>query len=202
MRKLLTYFGAFAALVFLLGATARAETALSEHALGNADAPVTIVEYASLTCSHCADFFENTLPDLRKRYIDTGKVRLIFRDFPLDGVALKAAAVANCMPKDEFFPFIGVLYKGLTNWAVSSNPELYLIQYAKLGGLSEDRAKECLSDLTLMDALVKERTEATDKHDIKATPTFILNNGEEKITGARGIDDFAPVIDKLLAAKH
>lgn len=182
--------------------SARAETSeLQERSLGKKDAPVTVMEFASLTCTHCAEFTTQVLPELDKRYIATGKVRFVFHDFPLDGIALKASALAHCMPAEQFYPFINVLYKNLEQWAFSKTPEQTITQYAKLGGLSEDKAKACLQDTKILDALVAARTEAQDKYDINSTPTFIFNDGKEKLVGARKLEEFTAVIDKLLAAK-
>lgn len=172
-----------------------------ERILGKADAPVTIEEYASLTCPHCADFYTQTLPELEKRYVDTGKLKLIFRDFPLDGTGLKAAALARCMPKEQYYPFITTLYKNLMAWAMSPNPEEVLTQYAKLGGLPADKAKACLSDGSMFDAIIAVRTQATETYGINATPVFILNKGAEKIEGAKSLDDFTAAIERVLASK-
>lgn len=172
-----------------------------ERVLGKADAPVTIEEYASLTCPHCADFYTQVLPEIEKRYVDTGKVKLIFRDFPLDGTGLKAAALARCMPKEQYYPFVSTLYKNLMAWAMSSNPEETLTQYAKLGGLPADRAKACLSDNAMFDAIVAIRNNATESYGIDATPVFILNGGAEKINGAKSIDEFSAAIERVLAGK-
>lgn len=182
-------------------APAAASSGVPERVLGKADAPVTIEEFASLTCPHCADFYTQTLPELEKRYIETGKVKIIFRDFPLDGTGLKAAALARCMPKEQYYPFITTLYKNLMAWAMSPNPEEILMQYAKLGGLPADKAKACLSDNAMFDAIVAVRTHATEVYGIDATPVFILNNGAEKINGAKSLDDFTAAIERVLAAK-
>ncbi len=175
---------------------------LKERALGKKDAPVTIQEFASLTCSHCADFTTKILPELEKKYIATGKVRYVFHDFPLDGIALKASALAHCMPDEQYHAFLNVLYKNLDQWAFGKSPEQTITQYAKLGGLSEDKAKACLQDTKMLDALVTARTEAQEKYDIKSTPTFILNEGQEKIVGTRKLEDFSAAIDRLLAAPN
>jgi protein-disulfide isomerase len=195
---------AMALLILLLSGGVSAHTddaAIPERVLGKKDAPITVQEFASLTCSHCADFYNTVMPELEKRYIETGKVRFIFRDFPLDGLSLKAAAIAHCMPAEQFYPFISVLYKNLTTWAFSDKAEQMLLQYAKLGGLDEAKAKACLQDTKKLDAIVAQRTEATEKYDINSTPTFIINDGQEKLTGARSVDEFAALFDKLLAAK-
>lgn len=188
-------------LVTLFSAPAQSAEVLPVRALGKADAPVTIVEYSSLTCSHCAEFFMGVFPELQKRYIDTGKVRFIYRDFPIDGLSLKAAALAHCMPEAQFFPFVKILYGNAASWMRNPKPESVMMQYAQLGGLTEDKAKACLEDSKVFDALVAMRTEATDKYTIQATPTFIINDGADKIVGAQNIDTFAASIDKLLAKK-
>ncbi len=174
---------------------------LPDRVLGKTDAPVTVEEYVSLTCTHCAEFYTTTLPELETKYVDTGKVRFILRDFPLDGVALKAATLARCMPEDEYYPFIKTVYKSQMSWATAPNPETILMQYAKLGGLSDDKAKACLADTKLQDAIVAERTTATQNLNIQATPTFVMNNGAEKIEGAQPAAAFAAAFDRLLAAK-
>ncbi|MER2520576.1 MAG: DsbA family protein [Bdellovibrionales bacterium] len=178
-----------------------AAAGVPERVLGKANAPVTLEEFASLTCSHCADFYTHTLPELEKRYVDTGKVKIIFRDFPLDGTGLKAAAIARCMPAEQYYPFIATLYKNLMAWSMSPNPEEVLAQYAKLGGLSADKAKSCLSDNAMFDAIIAVRNKATEAYGIEATPVFILNGGVEKIQGAKSLDEFVAAIERVSAAK-
>lgn len=194
---------AFAALLLssLFSTSAQSAESLSVRAIGKADAPVTITEYSSLTCSHCAEFFLKVFPELQKRYIDTGKVRFIYRDFPIDGLSLKASALTHCMPEAQFFPFVKLLYSHASAWMRSPKPEAVITQYAQLGGLSAERAKTCLEDSKAFDTLIASRTEATEKYAIQATPTFIFNDGVEKIVGAQTIDAFATVIEKLLAKK-
>jgi protein-disulfide isomerase len=177
------------------------DTAVPERILGKPDAPITVEEFVSLTCPHCAAFTTETLPILEKAYIDTGKVRFILRDFPLDGIGLKAAALARCMPADEFYPFINVLYKNQGTWALAPNPESIIIQYAKLGGLGEDRAKACLTDSKMQDAIVAEREAAGKKYKVDSTPTFIVNGGAATIKGAQPPDVFGGTFDKILAEK-
>jgi protein-disulfide isomerase len=184
-----------------LPARADDTTAIPERVLGKADAPITVEEFVSLTCPHCADFTINTLPILEKSYIDTGKVRFILRDFPLDGVGLKAAALARCMPADEYYPFVTVLYENQKTWAMAPNPESFIVQYAKLGGLSEDRAKTCLADTKMQDALVAGRTAATQKYNIDSTPAFVINGGVAIIKGSQPPDVFGGAFDKILAGK-
>jgi protein-disulfide isomerase len=201
MKRFQAFIGGILALLVITAIPAwAANPILPDRILGKADAPVTVEEFISLTCPHCAEFYNDVLPELEKRYVDSGKVRFILRDFPLDGPALKAATIARCMPEDEFYPFISVLYKSQQAWALAPNPEQIMMQYAKLGGLSEEKAKACLQDTKLQDAIVAERTDASQKLEIKATPTFLIN-GKEKIEGGRSANDFAAIFDRLLADK-
>lgn len=191
--------------IFVLAGSAAAQAAddrMGDRILGKPDAPVKVEEFVSLTCSHCAEFYTTTLPQLEKRYVDTGKVRFILREFPLNGIDLKAFAIARCMPADEYYPFVKTLYGAQMSWAFGEgNPEDHLIQYAKLGGLPEDKAKACANDTKLQDEIVAERTAAGDKYKVEATPTFVINDGAETINGAQSVDVFAATFDRLLAAK-
>jgi len=201
MIKFLTKTGLAFALLFAALPTSANSAVIPERILGKADAPITVEEYVSLTCSHCAEFYNTTLPELEKKYVETGKVRFILRDFPLDGVALKASALARCMPEDEFYPFVKVLYKNQAAWAFIQEPEKVLIQYAKLGGLSEDRAKACLADTDMQDALAAGRADASKNLDIQATPTFVINPGATILKGAQSVDVFSKAFDAILATK-
>ena len=175
--------------------------AATENFIGKANAPVTIVEYASLTCSHCADFYAQVMPEFEKRYIETGKVRFIYRDFPMDAIGLRAATLAHCMPSEQFYPFIKVLFNNQASWLRSPKPEDMLIRYAEMAGLPSEKARTCVTNTEIMDKLIATQTEATKKYDIAATPTFIINDGEEKVIGVRTIEDLGATIDKYLAKK-
>ena len=185
-----------------LGASVQAADAvIPERVLGKADAPITVQEFVSLTCSHCAEFYNDILPELKTKYVETGKVKFILRDFPLDGVGLRAAALARCMPEEQFYPFVSILFKNQKQWAFADKPEQTLLQYAKLGGLAEEKAKACLNNADTQDALANMRTAYTEKYNIEATPTFVINDGAEKLTGARPASEFAAIFDRLLAPK-
>jgi protein-disulfide isomerase len=211
MRRFIGILGLAGLLVLaapVLAAPAPAPTPATEIAplpdrvLGKPDAPVKVDEYVSLTCPHCAEFYNDTLPALETNYVDTGKARFVFHNFVLDGVGLKAAQIARCMPEQQFFPFVKMLYKDQNAWAAQIDPAKVLISYAKLGGLPEDQAKACLADTKLQNAIIAERDEATQKYKIEATPTFILNDGEETIKGVAPYEQFAKLLDKLAAEKH
>ena len=167
-----------------------------EQVLGDPAAPVTIIEYASLTCPHCAEFHEQTLPGLRERYIDEGKVRLVYRDFPLDQRALDAAAVAHCADPADYFKFLGALFKNQSSWANAQDHVAARVTLAKLGGLPEERVRACLADQALLDRILQERLAGQNEHDVRSTPSFVI--GGETYAGNRSVDDFAEIIEPLL----
>src|SRR6187551_3978838 len=169
--------------------------ALPEMAMGSDKAPVTVIEYASMTCPHCAHFQETTFPELKKRYIDTGKVRYIFREFPLDPLAAGASMMARCADKDKFYPLIETLFQQQTKWAVEK-PIPQLMAIAKQAGIGEQTFNSCLSDQKMLDAIQAEQKRATDKFGVNSTPTLFIN-GKKQI-GGMSIDDLAKVIDPLL----
>ncbi len=170
----------------------------ADESLGRADAPLLVEEFASLTCSHCAQFFVEILPVLEKRYVETGKVRFVFHDFPLDGLGLHAAALARCMPEGQHRAFLAVLYKNLSVWALDADPKLALTRYAALGGLAPDKAKACWDDAKLLETIAEGREHAIKQYDIRATPTFILNHGQDKMEGAPPLDAFVTAFDRAL----
>jgi protein-disulfide isomerase len=176
-------------------------TVMADRVLGNPKAPVTIIENASFTCSHCAEFHTRVLPEVKKQLIDTGKAKLIFRDFPLDGTALKASALARCMPAERYFPFIKVLYEQQAAWAMQPDPMPALIRYASLAGLAPAVATACMSDTKILDALAQQRLTSQEKYKINATPTFILNDGADRISGAVPAEQFIAKVNALLAKK-
>ena len=168
---------------------------LGDQAQGAANAPVTIIEYASMTCPHCAHFHETTYPELKKRYIDTGKVRFIFREFPLDPLAAGASMLARCADKDKFYPLIETLFQLQTKWAVEK-PIPQLMAIAKQAGMSEQTFNACLSDQKMLDAMQTEQKRATDKFGVNSTPTLFVNG--KKQVGGQTIEDLAKVIDPIL----
>ena len=149
-----------------------------DRILGNKDAPITIIEYASLDCPHCAAFEQGTLPEIKKNWIDTGKARLVMRDFPLDGVALHAALLARCAPPDKFYGFIDVLFRTQDGWARSSDPAASLERIAKLGGMSGDQFTACMKNDALQNQILAGRIEAQKQFNVQSTPTFIINGSE------------------------
>jgi protein-disulfide isomerase len=167
-------------------------------ALGNDKAPVTMVEYASMTCPHCAHFQETTFPELKKRYIDTGKVRYILRDFPLDNLAGAAFVLAHCAAGDDagkYYSMIDTLFSQQRTWAVEK-PVPPLMAIAKQAGLTEQSFNACLTNQKAWDAMESVRQRAMNQFKVQSTPTFFINGTQ--VTGAVSIDDFAKVIDPYL----
>lgn len=193
---------ALAALVTTLAATpAAASSALKDISLGKDTAPVTIIEYASFTCSHCSDFYIKVMSEIEKNYVETGKVRFIFRDFPTDAISLKASALSHCMPEAQYYPFVKLLFNNYSSWINSSKPVDTLINYAQMAGLEPEKARACVDDTKMMDALAERRTQADEKYGVNATPTLIINDGQEKVVGARTYNEYATIFDKHLAKK-
>lgn len=172
------------------------QEAMSERVLGKADAPVTIIEFASLTCPHCKDFDLNTLPKLKAAYIDTGKVKLVYRDFPLDGRALLAAMVARCAPKDRYFAFLDALFRGQDTWARAQDTTQALGQVARVGGMSQADFDACIKNQDLFEAIKKDAVEAQSQYKIESTPTFIING--KKMDGTHSFEAFETALKPLL----
>jgi protein-disulfide isomerase len=168
------------------------ERAMAERVLGKADAPIVITEYASLTCPHCARFHKETLPRIKSAYIDTGKAKLVFRDFPFDGLALRAAAMARCAAPERYFAMIETLFQQQDGWSRARDPLAALATIGKLAGMSQTTIDACFKDTKLMDAIVQIRLDGEKTHGVDSTPTFII--GGRKISGAEPFDTF----DKLL----
>jgi protein-disulfide isomerase len=176
-------------------APARAEMpalAPDDHVLGKTDAPITIIEYASLGCPHCAEFERDTLPKIKADWIETGKAKLIYRDFPLDGAALRAAMLARCAPADRYFAFIDALFQSQNNWERAPDPLEPLSHIAKLGGLSDQQFKSCMSNESLRNSVAASRQIAEQSYGVQATPTFFVNG--EKIEGAPRYDEFTKAL--------
>ncbi|HTJ63795.1 MAG TPA: thioredoxin domain-containing protein [Alphaproteobacteria bacterium] len=178
-----------------------ADPRMAEHGLGKPDAPVRIDEYYSLDCPHCAAFTAETLPELQKTYIDTGKVYLVFHDFPLHEMALRATMLARCAPPDRFVPMVETLFAVQRGWMLQTEGASLdaLKQQAKFAGLTEAQIDACLNDRGLEDAILAARLDAEKTLMITATPTFIFNkNGDDRIAAAATFDTFKTKIDGLL----
>lgn len=168
---------------------------LPEKVLGNADAPVTIVEYASMTCPHCATFHATTLPEIKTKYIDTGKARLIMREFPFDPRAEAGFMLARCS-EDKYFAMVDVLFKQQSNWARAEDAQAALLQISKLAGFSQESFTACLTNQKLLEDIRAVRTRGADEFKVDSTPTFFING--DKYAGALTVGELSAIIDAKL----
>jgi protein-disulfide isomerase len=170
---------------------------LPEMALGPADAAVTITEYASITCPHCAAFNENVFPKIKAAYIDTGKIRYVFREFPLDPVAAASSVLSRCIANGDsakYFAVTDVLFR--QEWSKVTNPRETLYQVGKQAGLDEEQVGTCLKDEALFNKIVADRAYATAKIGVNSTPTFLING--DKLVGNTPFEEFDRRIKELL----
>ena len=180
---------------------AEAQTVLAlnkdDRVLGNPDAPITIVEYASLTCPHCAHFANDVLPELKKKWIDTGKAKLVLRDYPLDEPALRAAMIARCAPPDRFYAYVDTFFGSQEKWVTARDYRDALARLVKLGGMSRDEFDNCLKNTALENKIVEGRLIASKELDVNSTPTFFING--TKFTGAPTVEEFDKALSGLSA---
>lgn len=195
---------AFLALMLVLSLPAMAEdkaaapkidvaAATADRVLGNPDAPVTIYEYASMTCSHCAAFHKFGLPTIKKELIETGKAKLIFRDFPLDNFAVKAAAMARCAPADKFYPLVSMIFAEQERWVKTAAPDEAVQKIGALAGMEPEYIKACMADEDLKKAMMASMQDAQKTYAIDSTPTFIFKKGDERMMEYQ---DFTDAIKK------
>ena len=169
--------------------------ALPDKQLGKDDAKVTIVEYASMTCPHCAHFAATTFPELKTKYIDTGKARYILREFPFDPSAEAGFMLARCA-KDNYFPMVDVLFKQQPNWVGVANTKDALLQISKLAGFTQESFEACLTDQKLLDDVRSVQKRGADEFKVDSTPTFFINGKTYK--GAMSIEEMSAILDPLL----
>ncbi|MBU8539247.1 thioredoxin domain-containing protein [Falsiroseomonas tokyonensis] len=167
---------------------------MAERSVGRADAPVTVIEYFSLTCGHCAAFHRETYPKVKSDLIESGRMRLVFRDFPLDGLALAAAAVARSLPPERYEPFISTLLSTQDRWAFArgGDPREELFKVAALAGMSRAKYDEVLADQSLARAILAARVAGQQEHNVSATPTFVFGN--RPVSGAIAFPRFAALV--------
>ncbi|MFL6825214.1 MAG: DsbA family protein [Bradyrhizobium sp.] len=171
---------------------------LPDMALGPANAPVTITEFASMTCPHCAAFNETVFPKIKSEYIDTGKIRYVFREFPLDIKAAAGSMLARCIAKDDagkYFAVIDMLFKQQNDWVLKNTTET-LIRIGKQAGLSQQAVEDCLKDQALLDKIAADQKYASEVLKVDSTPTFFING--EKIKGETSFAEFDKRIKSLL----
>jgi protein-disulfide isomerase len=172
---------------------------LPDLAIGPEDAKVTIVEYASMTCGHCMHFHTKVFPELKKKYIDTGKIRFIFREFPLDARAFAASMLARCAGSTEkSLALVSALFETQETWAfVKENPTPKLFEIAKQAGFTQESFDKCLTDQKLLDQLTAIHTRANTVFGVNATPSFFING--KRLQAAPSIEEFDKVLEPLLA---
>ena len=147
---------------------------LGDEVQGAANAPVTLIEYASMTCPHCASFHETTYPEMKKKYIDTGKIRFIFREFPLDTLAMAGSMLARCAGKEKFFPLIETLFAQQKEW-VTQKPMQPLLAIARQAGFTQQSFEECLANQQVQNGIEEGRQRAVQRLNVQSTPTFFIN---------------------------
>ena len=202
----------FVILTFFVSTLARAEEVkipaikpvakvaeLPERSLGSPKAPLVVTEYASMTCPHCAAFYKSTLPLIKKDYIDKGRVRFVYKDFPLDDHALYASGIARCAPEKKFFPLIEEFFKTQNDWATATNWKDKLREITMGQGVQWAPVDACLKDGKVTDALVATRLEAANLYNIQSTPSFIVEG--QTLAGAQPYDSFVKVFEAALLAK-
>jgi protein-disulfide isomerase len=162
---------------------------MRRHFIGDKNAPIKIKEYFSLTCGHCSTFHKSTLPKLKKKYIDQGKIQMEFVDYPLDRLAVIAAALARTLPNDSYIDAIDVLLKRQKQWAYSNKPLEELLSISKLFGISTSQFNKIIENIPLMEKIVNRMEKESKQFNIESTPTFIINN-EHKISGAVSFKEF------------
>jgi protein-disulfide isomerase len=211
MRKIwFSVLGVFSLILVLLGspeaapppplladAKAVLQITKDDRILGNPEAPITIVEYASLTCPHCAHFANDVLPELKKEWIDTGKARLVLRDFPLDEPALRAAMIARCAPPERYYAFADTFFAAQEKWVRSGDYREALARLAKLGGMGQAEFDTCIKNTELENKIVEGRLRASQELDVTSTPTFFINGS--KLAGAPTREEFEKLLSGLAA---
>lgn len=165
-----------------------------DHVLGDANAPITVIEYASLTCSHCAHFHTQVLPEVKKKWIDTGKVKLIYRDFPLDQIAAKAAQIAECAGNDKYFGVLDIIFRGQPQWATAADPLAELAKPLRIAGMGENEIKACLANEAMSNAVIKDY-QGGEAMGVNSTPTLFING--QLYRGARSVEELDGVLGKL-----
>lgn len=162
---------------------------LPEMALGSPDAPVTIIEYSSLTCPHCANFHNTVLPQIKDKYVETGKARYIIREFPLDDLATAAFMIARCAGPERYFPLIEVMYAKQQDWAFGEgNPADKLFEIARQAGFTRESFNQCLSNQELFENINTVRERGAKTFGVNSTPTFFVNG--QRLQGGRSVEEF------------
>lgn len=203
-RTLLQATGATVALTTLSGcfsgdasATNTAQPGpLKEMVLGDPNAPIKVIEYASMTCPHCASFHNGTYHALKEKYIDTGKVSFAFREFPLDQVAATVSVLARCAPEEKFFDVIDIFFKTQPTWRTGNNPLPGIVAIAKQVGFTQQSFNACLQNQQVIDGVNAIRKHGDETMKVEATPTFFING--KKVSGALSLEAFEKEFESYL----
>jgi protein-disulfide isomerase len=169
---------------------------LTDIFIGKPDAKVTIVEYASMTCPHCAHFHEKTLPAIKEKYLDTGKARLVLREFPFDPRAAAAFMLSRCAGDDKYYAMVGTLFQQQDAWSHVEDAKAALLQLSKLAGFTQDSFDKCLTNQQLLNDVNDVRERAAKDFGVESTPTFFING--KKYPGALTVEQMSGIIDALL----
>lgn len=170
------------------------EGPLPDIVVGDPDAPVTIIEYASLTCPHCATFHNEALPAIKADYVDTGIAKVIVREFPFDPQALAGFMLARCVPEERREPMIDVLFQQQQSWSRAENVSAALLSIARMSGMSQEEFVSCLQNQELQGQIAAVRQRGEAEFDVRATPTFFING--ERYSGAMSADQMAAIIER------
>lgn len=175
----------------------KAETpaAFNEIVYGDPDAPVTIVEYASLTCPHCANFHTEMLPLLKERLLDTGKAKLVFKDFPLDQLALRAAVMVRCNTGPRSRAMLDVLFNTQSSWGNSSDPVGSLLNIGRAAGMTDQDIEACFNNQEIVDGVIQQRLEGEQTYQVNSTPSFVIDG--TLYSGGMTIEQFEQVVKSL-----
>jgi protein-disulfide isomerase len=170
----------------------------NDHVEGDPNAPITLIEYASFTCPHCAEFNTVELPQIKTQWIDTGKVKLVYRDFPLDETAAKVAQLANCAGKDKYFAVVDMIFRGQGTWATAADPIAELSKSLRIAGMGDNEVKACLANTAGADAVVASYRSG-ETVGVNSTPTLFING--EQFRGSRSVEELGATFSKLLPSK-
>lgn len=196
LRSLRAPLAALAILVGVASASnADATPALGERSDGRADAPVTVIAFHSMTCPACAKFKRETWPELKARFVDTGRIRVVWRDFPLDRVALQWAMLARCVGADRYSAYMELIYQRQPELLRGQDPVAGAARLGRLAGLSEDDARACLADKTVEDSVLNDALDG-QRRNVRSTPTFVV--GERAYPGELHMDAFERILGPLL----
>ena len=168
-------------------------------AIGSNDSPVEVIEYMSLTCSHCAKFHNETFPFINEKYIKTSKVKFILRDFPLDGIAYRASIISHCIAnnnEEKYFGFVKFLFEQQKTWIASKDPVVGLQKISSIAGLNKENFYSCLENKKIANEVLLSRKKGEEKYNINSTPTLIING--KQYPGGLDQETFKKIVDEII----